>query len=136
MTKRLVDNDLIGNSKSTQLQSNRFRITYLKGNYNFNFKFTLETSKLGVFRLSEDRLKRLELMNELSNRGYSSTQITNFLENGNVQNSVNFPDLNMKRESKFRLAIVNSNVPNMVGQLSTILANHKLNIHNLINKSI
>ena len=63
------------------------------------------------------------------------TQITNFLENGNVQNSVNFPDLNMKRESKFRLAIVNSNVPNMVGQLSTILANHKLNIHNLINKS-
>ena len=79
MTKRLVDNDLIGNSKSTQLQSNRFRITYLKGNYNFKFNFTLETSKLGVFRLSEDRLKRLELMNELSNRGYSSTEITNFL---------------------------------------------------------
>ena len=43
------------------------------------FSFTLETSKLGVFRLSEDRLKRLELMNELSNRGYSSTEITNFL---------------------------------------------------------
>ena len=43
------------------------------------FNFTLETSKLGVFRLSESRLKRLELMNELSNRGYSSTQITNFL---------------------------------------------------------
>ena len=79
MTKRFVDNDLIGNSKSNQLQSNRFRITYLKGNYNFKFKFTLETSKLGVFRLSESRLKRLELMNELSNRGYSSTQITNFL---------------------------------------------------------
>ena len=58
---------------------NEFRITYLKGNYNFKFKFTLETSKLGVFRLSESRLKRLELMNELSNRGYSSTQITNFL---------------------------------------------------------
>ena len=65
--------------KSKQSQSNRFRITYLKGNYNFKFKFTLETSKLGVFRLSESRLKRLELMNELSNRGYSSTQITNFL---------------------------------------------------------
>ena len=79
MTKRFVDNDLIGNSKSNQLQSNRFRITYLKGNYNFKFNFTLETSKLGVFRLSESRLKRLELMNELSNRGYSSTQITNFL---------------------------------------------------------
>ena len=58
---------------------NEFRITYLKGNYNFKFNFTLETSKLGVFRLSEDRLKRLELMNELSNRGYSSKQITDFL---------------------------------------------------------
>ena len=57
-------------SKSIPLQSNRFRITYLKGNYNFKFKFTLETSKLGVFRLSESRLKRLELMNELSNRDY------------------------------------------------------------------
>ena len=65
--------------KLTPLQSNRFRITYLKGNYNFKFKFTLETSKLGVFRLSESRLKRLELMNELSNRGYLLTQITNFL---------------------------------------------------------
>ncbi len=61
------------------IQSNRFRITYLTAIYNFKFSFTLETSKLGIFRLSEDRLKRLELMNELSNSDYSSTEITNFL---------------------------------------------------------
>ena len=58
---------------------NRFRITYLTAIYGFKFSFTLETSKLGVFRLSEDRLKRLELINELSNRGYSLTEITYFL---------------------------------------------------------
>ena len=64
---------------TNRLLWNEFRITYLKGNYNFKFNFTLEISKLGVFRLSEDRLKRLELMNELSNRGHSSKQITDFL---------------------------------------------------------
>ena len=66
-------------SQSIPLPWNEFGITYLKGNYNFQFKFILEASKLGVFRLSESRLKRLELMNELSNRGYSSKEIINFL---------------------------------------------------------
>ena len=61
------------------LQSNRFSITYLTAIYNFKFSFTLETSKLGVFRLTKDRLQRLELIIELSNRGYSNTEISNFL---------------------------------------------------------
>ena len=65
--------------KLTPLQSNRFRITYLTAIYNFKFSFTLETSKLGVFRLVKDRFQRLELISELSNRGYSKTEISNFL---------------------------------------------------------
>ena len=60
-------------------QSNRFRITYLTAIYNFKFSFTLETSKLGVFRLAKDRLQRLELISELSKRAYSNTEISNFL---------------------------------------------------------
>jgi D-3-phosphoglycerate dehydrogenase len=41
----------------------------------------------------------------------------------------------LPRESNFRLAIANSNVPNMVGQISTVMAQAKLNIHDMINKS-
>jgi D-3-phosphoglycerate dehydrogenase len=62
-------------------------------------------------------------------------QLTDYLENGNILNSVNFPNVNMARESGFRLAISNANVPNMVGQISSLLAASGLNIHNMVNKS-
>lgn len=63
-------------------------------------------------------------------------QLRDFLENGNVRNSVNFPEAVMPRASgDQRIAIVNANVPNMVGQISTTLANHSLNISDLLNKS-
>jgi D-3-phosphoglycerate dehydrogenase / 2-oxoglutarate reductase len=62
-------------------------------------------------------------------------QVSDYLENGNILNSVNFPNVAMPRESQYRLAIANANVPNMVGQISTALANAGLNIHNMVNKS-
>ncbi len=62
-------------------------------------------------------------------------QLTDYLENGNILNSVNFPNVGMARESGFRLAISNANVPNMVGQISSLLAAAGLNIHNMVNKS-
>lgn len=59
-----------------------------------------------------------------------------FLEDGQVHNSVNFPEAVMARqEGTQRLVIVNRNVPNMVGQVSTIVAQHGQNIANLLNKS-
>ncbi len=59
-----------------------------------------------------------------------------FLEDGQVHNSVNFPEAVMARqEGTRRLVIVNRNVPNMVGQVSTIVAQHGQNIANLLNKS-
>ncbi len=64
-----------------------------------------------------------------------SEQIADYLENGNIQNSVNFPNIAMPRESRYRLAIANANVPNMLGQISTALADAGLNIHNMVNKS-
>jgi D-3-phosphoglycerate dehydrogenase len=48
---------------------------------------------------------------------------------------VNFPNVAMARESRFRLAIANANVPNMLGQISTTMAQAGLNIHNMVNKS-
>ena len=62
-------------------------------------------------------------------------QLTDYLEHGNVLNSVNFPNVSMPRESAFRIAIANANVPNMVGQISSLLAAAGLNIHNMLNKS-
>ncbi|HEX7440104.1 MAG TPA: phosphoglycerate dehydrogenase [Caldimonas sp.] len=62
-------------------------------------------------------------------------QIRDYLEHGNVANAVNFPAVSMTRESAFRVAIANANVPNMLGQISTAMANAGLNIHNMVNKS-
>jgi D-3-phosphoglycerate dehydrogenase / 2-oxoglutarate reductase len=62
--------------------------------------------------------------------------VRDFLENGNVRNSVNFPEAVLPRAlNTTRLAIANSNVPNMVGQISTCLASANLNIAELLNKS-
>jgi D-3-phosphoglycerate dehydrogenase / 2-oxoglutarate reductase len=58
-----------------------------------------------------------------------------YLEHGNLNNTVNFPSVNMPRESSYRIAIANANVPNMLGQISTALAGAGINIHNMINKS-
>ncbi|MGB0238593.1 MAG: phosphoglycerate dehydrogenase [Cycloclasticus sp.] len=62
-------------------------------------------------------------------------QLQDFLENGNIENSVNFPKVKMPRVGGYRMAIANSNVPNMVGQISSILAETGHNILDLINKS-
>ncbi len=62
-------------------------------------------------------------------------QVIDFLQNGNITNTVNFPNICMERESPYRVAIANANVPNIVGQISTDLAKAGLNIHNMMNKS-
>jgi D-3-phosphoglycerate dehydrogenase len=62
-------------------------------------------------------------------------QVRNYLEHGTITNAVNFPSVEMARESQFRVAIANANVPNMLGQISTTMANAGLNIHNMVNKS-
>ena len=62
-------------------------------------------------------------------------QVADYLENGNVLNAVNFPNVSMPRESAYRIAVANANVPNMVSQISTALAAAGLNIHNMVNKS-
>ena len=62
-------------------------------------------------------------------------QIRDYLEHGNIVNAVNFPSVSMERESPFRVAIANANVPNMLGQISTTMAQAGLNIHNMVNKS-
>jgi len=62
-------------------------------------------------------------------------QVREWLEDGNIRNAVNFPEIDLPRNKGYRLAVVNSNVPNMVGQISTDLARAELNILDMLNKS-
>jgi D-3-phosphoglycerate dehydrogenase len=62
-------------------------------------------------------------------------ELRDYLENGNLQNAVNFPDASMAREAPYRLAIANANVPDMIGRISHALGKRKINIHNMLNKS-
>jgi D-3-phosphoglycerate dehydrogenase len=61
-------------------------------------------------------------------------QVRDFLENGNIKNSVNYPDCDMGAVRGTRILIANKNVPNMVGQITTVLAAEKINISDMINK--
>ena len=65
----------------------------------------------------------------------ATEQITDFLQNGNITNSVNFPNVNLARSTKYRLAITNKNVPAMIGQIATNLGELNLNIVDMTNVS-
>jgi len=62
-------------------------------------------------------------------------QLRDYLEHGNLQNAVNFPDAAMPREAPYRLAIANANVPDMLSSISHALGRRRINIHNMLNKS-
>ncbi len=61
--------------------------------------------------------------------------LRDYLEHGNLRNSVNFPEAVMARESPYRLAIANANVPDMLARISHAMGERGINIHNMLNKS-
>ncbi|MGN1183579.1 MAG: phosphoglycerate dehydrogenase [Faecalibacillus sp.] len=62
-------------------------------------------------------------------------EIKDFLENGNITNSVNYPRCVQPRESKVRLCITNKNMPNILARISKLFADHNLNIENMVNRA-
>ena len=62
--------------------------------------------------------------------------VKDYLENGNIRFAVNFPHARMPRLDAWRITVANANVPNMVGQISTCIADAGLNIEDLLNKSV
>jgi D-3-phosphoglycerate dehydrogenase len=64
-----------------------------------------------------------------------ANQISDYLLNGNIENSVNFPSCYLERSGDFRIVIINNNIPNMVSQITTVLGKLKLNISEMLNKS-
>jgi len=65
----------------------------------------------------------------------AARQTKNYLETGNIKNSVNFPNCSMPLSGEQRITVTHMNVPNMVGQITTVLANASINIKDMINKS-
>lgn len=62
-------------------------------------------------------------------------QVADFLENGNIRNSVNFPSLTMERSAAFRIGLANNNVPRILGSVLSILADRNINVLDMLNKS-
>ena len=62
-------------------------------------------------------------------------QLREYFAHGTIENAVNFPNVQMPRESPYRLAIANANVPNMLARISQVMGDRKINIHNMLNKS-
>ena len=62
-------------------------------------------------------------------------ELIDYLENGNITNSVNLPSVSEPRFTSHRICIIHKNVPNMLAQLTTIIGNNDINIENLVNKA-
>ena len=65
----------------------------------------------------------------------AADQLVDFLENGNIRNSVNFPTLQLDRVSGCRLSLTNENVPKILGSVLSILADENINVIDMLNKS-
>jgi D-3-phosphoglycerate dehydrogenase len=65
----------------------------------------------------------------------AAEQLIDFLENGNIRNSVNYPDTYMARNGGYRITICNENVPKVLGHVLTVLADHNLNVIDMVNLS-
>lgn len=65
----------------------------------------------------------------------AAEQLKDFLGRGNIRNSVNFPDVVLERPAGHRIAVANRNVPRMIGQITSILAEANLNVIDMLNKS-
>ncbi len=64
-----------------------------------------------------------------------SQQIRDFLEHGDIVHSVNFPDVTLPRTAGYRITAIHQNIPNMISQLTGVVAAAHINIENMINKS-
>lgn len=116
---------------------------------NDDIKVALETGKVGRYVTDFPDAASLNMKNVIAipHLGASTaesetncavmavSQVRDYLENGNIRNSVNFPAAEMKRNGGARILIANRNVPNMVGQISTLLATAGVNIAHMLNRN-
>jgi len=143
--------DLINTNNVGKLHSNAVVINLARGGI-INDEAVcaaLDAEKLGCYvtDFPNNRTKKSSRVIGLPHLGASTAeaedncaimvadQIKEYLETGNVVNSVNFPNVSLPKGSDHRIVICNANVPNMVSQISTIMADANLNINDMINQS-
>lgn len=114
-----------------------------------DMKNALESGKVGVYATDfvDDAILKMKNVIPISHLGASTeeseincavmaaNEVQDFLENGNITNSVNFPNASMERHGGSRIVITNKNIPKMVGQISNILADESVNIDNMLNRN-
>ena len=66
----------------------------------------------------------------------AAEQLMDFLENGNIVNSVNYPQTRMARDGGYRITFANENVPRVLGTVLSVLADHNVNVVDMVNKSL
>ncbi|MDP4153825.1 MAG: phosphoglycerate dehydrogenase [Bacillota bacterium] len=66
---------------------------------------------------------------------YACRELVDYLENGNIKNSVNFPDMELPRTTHKRICVIHKNMPNMISPLTAVLSGKGINIENMYNKS-
>ena len=66
----------------------------------------------------------------------AAEQLKDFLENGNIANSVNYPQTRMARDGGYRITFANENVPRVLGAVLSVLADHNINVTDMVNKSL
>lgn len=65
----------------------------------------------------------------------AASEIIDYIENGNITNSVNLPEITLPRSGKYRICVIHKNVPNMITAITSIVATNDINIENMLNKS-
>jgi D-3-phosphoglycerate dehydrogenase len=145
-TKGYINKELIAHMKTGVKILNFARGGLVK---NADIKEALESGKVGKYITDFPDAEVLEMKNVIAipHLGASTAesetncaimaadQIREYLEKGNIINSVNFPAAEMDRNGGSRIVIANKNVPNMVSQITTVLASENLNISNMLNRN-
>jgi D-3-phosphoglycerate dehydrogenase len=65
----------------------------------------------------------------------AAKELIDYIENGNITNSVNFPNISMQRSGDIRICVIHKNIPNMLTSITSAVAKDNVNIENLLNKS-
>ena len=114
-----------------------------------DIKVAIESGKVGAYLtdfpnadlLKTDKVVAIPHLGASTNESevncaiMAAEQVRNFFENGNIRNSVNFPSAEMERNGGARLLVTNKNIPNILSQITTILAQAGINIDDMLNKN-
>ncbi len=143
--------DYINKSKFEMMKDGVRLMNFARGGLvnNTDLKEAIESGKIAkyVTDFPDEEVLKMEGVISIPHLGASTgesetncaimavDQVREYLENGNIINSINFPQAEMERNGGVRIVIANRNVPNMVSQISAMMASEGMNISNMLNRN-